>query len=84
MQARAALRFMLHALQCTQNTKMVLGCHVAQGMKRPPEVLTGDCPESKRKAGVCKYVGPQHDPSPSHHAPSIVTACARQHGQFLF
>ena len=53
--ARRAMRFMLHGLQCTQNAKIETGCSVAGNMKRPPEVLTGDCPEAKRAAGNCSY-----------------------------
>ena len=50
------MRFMLHALQCTQNDKREPGCSVGASMKRnPPEVLIGDCPQSKRQAGTCKY-----------------------------
>merc|ERR1719460_1708912 len=53
--ARKAMRFMLHGLQCTQNTVLEPGCSVALKMTRPPEVLRGDCPESARKAGRCHY-----------------------------
>jgi len=53
--ARSAMRFMLHGLACTQNAKIVAGCSVAGNMSRPPEVLVGDCPDAKRKAGTCKY-----------------------------
>ena len=53
--ARSAMRFMLHGLQCTQNAELVPGCSVALNMSRPPEVLRGDCPESARAAGKCKF-----------------------------
>ena len=46
---------MLHGLQCTQNEKLVPGCSIALNMTRPPEVLIGNCPQSDRTAGKCKY-----------------------------
>ena len=52
---RSAIRFMLHGLQCTQNEKLVTGCSIALNMTRPPEVLKGNCPESDRTSGKCKY-----------------------------
>ena len=54
--ARKAMRFMLHSLQCTQNAVVKPGCSIGKNMTRnPPEVLQGDCPEAKRKAGKCQY-----------------------------
>lgn len=52
---KSAIRFMLHGLQCTQNEKLVPGCSIALNMTRPPEVLIGNCPQSDRTAGKCKY-----------------------------
>lgn len=53
--ARKAMRFLLHGLQCTQNPTTVPGCSIGNGMRRPPEVLVGDCPDAARAAGSCKY-----------------------------
>jgi len=53
--ARRAMRFMLEGLQCTQNKVKVPGCELGLGIRRPPEVLNGNCPEAARAAKKCEY-----------------------------